>query len=63
VTTVPITDETKRSTCRRCGKPIFLVAVPQSKTDQHRWIVGNRLANWHCGSDPAFPVRTHEPTG
>jgi hypothetical protein len=60
MTTVPITSETKRSTCRRCGKLIYLVPVPKSKS-AYRWIVGNRPSNWHCGKDPFFPVRTHEP--
>jgi hypothetical protein len=47
--------ETQKSTCKHCGRAISL--VPWGK--HYKWVDGRM--SWHCGSDPAFPTRTHAP--
>lgn len=42
--------------CKYCGREIKL--APFGK--HYKW-VGEVSGDWHCGSDPAFPVRGHEP--
>jgi hypothetical protein len=52
--------EPRRSTCARCGFRITF--VPSTEFTSGKWLSNpRRPASWHCGTDPAFPVRGHVP--
>jgi hypothetical protein len=49
----------KVSDCRSCGATIYL--IPSGK--HYKWVTDpKRALSWHCGDDPGFPVKAHEPT-
>lgn len=45
--------------CAECGEAITLVGI--SKT-RFRWMTDpDSASSWHCGDDPRFPVKSHNP--
>lgn len=50
----------KTGVCATCAAPIELRPVSKASED-FRWYASSNVNSWHCGSDPAYPVRTHAP--
>ncbi len=49
----------KSKVCQDCGLDIQLIRFGRNN---FKWVTNVRnKASWHCGNDPAFPVKSHRP--
>jgi hypothetical protein len=49
----------KSKVCQDCGLDIKLIRFGNNN---FKWVANVRnKTSWHCGDDPAFPVKSHRP--